>query len=181
MADSRDKALASGRRIDQAFMRSSDKVGSAVDKFIRNGCTLARQLKVSAWVLAFHRGIPSAFRQARLRSSSRTPAPLSPITSSGPVTGKAATGNPLAMASSRTRRIGHAGKDEYVGAGIVPSCRSAQHQAPVHSQQRTCGPASAPVSWQAIPQASADERAQEPARSLRMQLSLVAVVRLANR
>src|SRR5215471_4037381 len=38
MADGRDKALASGRRIDQAFMSSSDKVGSAVDKLIRNCC-----------------------------------------------------------------------------------------------------------------------------------------------
>ena len=44
----------------------------------------------------------SAFMQACARSSSKTPIGLLPTTSFGPVTGKAATGTPLASASSCT-------------------------------------------------------------------------------
>jgi predicted nucleic acid-binding protein len=43
-------------------------------------------------------GIRSASAAARARSRSRTPQPESPITSSGPGTGKAATGRPEASA-----------------------------------------------------------------------------------
>jgi hypothetical protein len=49
------------------------------------------------------RGIPSAAIAALRRSQSGTPAPLLPMTSSGPGTGNAATGSPLASASSSTR------------------------------------------------------------------------------
>ena len=48
-------------------------------------------------------GICSASMQAACKSSFRAPTGEAPITSRGPVTGNAATGRPLASASSRTR------------------------------------------------------------------------------
>ena len=62
----------------------------------------------------------SASRQASRKSSFRTPTGAEPITSRGPVTGKAATGRPLASASSSTRpnvsvRLG---KHEDIGGRI---------------------------------------------------------------
>jgi hypothetical protein len=60
------------------------------------------QVKVRAWARAHFGEIASAAIAARPRSSSRTPAPLSATTSIGPGAGKAATGRPLAMASSST-------------------------------------------------------------------------------
>jgi len=49
---------------------------------------------VRACARAVSRGIVNAANAARLRSQSSAPAPLSPTTSSGPATGKAATGRP---------------------------------------------------------------------------------------
>ncbi len=70
-----------------------------VDKLSRESL----RLKVSARARASSRGIESAASAARPRLASSTPAPLSPITSSGPTTGFAATGRPDASASSSTR------------------------------------------------------------------------------
>ena len=66
------------------------------------------------------REICSAARQAARRSSSRTPTGAAPITSRGPVTGKAATGRPLASASSSTRPNVSVllGKHENIGGRI---------------------------------------------------------------
>ena len=61
------------------------------------------RLKVSARARASSLGIERAASAARPRFASSTPAPLSPITSSGPTTGFAATGRPDASASSSTR------------------------------------------------------------------------------
>ena len=80
----------------------------------------SRRLKVSARARASSLGIERAARAARPRFASSMPAPLSPIPSSGPATGLAATGRPEASASSSTRpKVSvKLGNTEHVGARV---------------------------------------------------------------
>ena len=87
-----------------------------VDKLSRGLAGAKGKARARASSLGIHR----AASAARPRFASSTPAPLSPITSSGPTTGFAATGRPDASASSRTRpKVSvKLGKHEYVGARV---------------------------------------------------------------
>ncbi len=88
--------------------RSAPLAASSCTAFIASATwprkmrALASQVIPSAKARHSSREHSSASRQARCKSSSSTPTGAAPITSRGAAAGKAATGTPLASASSST-------------------------------------------------------------------------------